>query len=346
MSTKTLYKVVFILLGIGSLVYMVYALGIDNIWANLQQTGIWFIPVLLSWFVIYFMNALAFRDIIRENNYEGAKISFGRILQLTISGYAINYITPFVALGGEPYRIMSLTPALGKAKASSSVLLYGMMHILSHLVFWVLSIGLIIFYLPVSPTVIATCVVIIALAGGLLFWVSRISKHGILNSVFRVATKLPFIGKAAKRLQQKNETLFTEIDMQINDLYKHRKPKFYSSLFWEFFARVIGCVEIYLIARALGLEMNYIEAIIVSSGSSLFANLIFFFPMQLGTREGGMALAMSVVGFSASAGVFIGLATRIRELIWIVIGLLLTLLVRNKTAPLDVEENLKELSHE
>jgi hypothetical protein len=63
--------------------------------------------------------------------------------------------------------------------------------------------------------------------------------------------------------------------------------------------------------------------LIVSSGSSLFANLIFFFPMQLGTREGGLALALRSVGLPAAQGIFIGIVLRIREIVWIIIGLAL-----------------------
>ena len=69
--------------------------------------------------------------------------------------------------------------------------------------------------------------------------------------------------------------------------------------------------------------MTLSESLIISSGSSLFANLIFFFPMQLGTREGGLALALRSVGLPAAQGIFIGVVMRIREIVWIAIGLAL-----------------------
>lgn len=322
MASKV-YKIIFFILGIGTLGYMVYALGPEAIWENIQKTGWWFIPVLLSWLVIYLMNAFAFRDIIREEDKPETHLSFGKIFQLTLTGYSINYITPFVALGGEPYRIMELKAYMGGSKAGSSVLLYTMMHILSHIIFWVASVGLILWFVPTGTAMIVACVSIILMAVFGVWWFRKAYKKGITTSSMRGLSKLPFFGKKIATFAEKQEKLLSDIDYQVRSLYGTRRNKFYSALAWEFFARVVGCAEIYFIARALGLPMTYIEALIVSSGSSLFANVIFFFPMQLGTREGGMAVAVASVGYQASLGVFIGIATRIRELVWIAIGLLM-----------------------
>ena len=49
----------------------------------------------------------------------------------------------------------------------------------------------------------------------------------------------------------------------------------------------------------------------------------FFSPMQLGVREGGLALAVGGLSISGALGVFTGLITRVRELLWIVIGVAL-----------------------
>ena len=101
----------------------------------------------------------------------------------------------------------------------------------------------------------------------------------------------------------------------------------------------MGCAEIYFTGQAIGLNMSIVDSLIISSGSSLFANLIFFLPMQLGAREGGLALALTAVGMPATTGVFIGLVTRIREVVWIGIGLLM--IKTKKTKPVAVaKENL------
>ena len=45
--------------------------------------------------------------------------------------------------------------------------------------------------------------------------------------------------------------------------------------------------------------------------------------MQLGAREGGFALAVSGLSLSGAFGVYTSLITRVRELIWIAIGVIL-----------------------
>ncbi|CAG5068284.1 hypothetical protein DYBT9623_01013 [Dyadobacter sp. CECT 9623] len=322
MNTKA-YKALFLAIGVASLGYMIYGTGVTVIWENIQLTGIWFVPVIGSWLLIYILNAFAFRAIIREPQLPETNLSFWSVLRLTISGYAINYITPFVALGGEPYRILELKPALGMKKATSSVLLYSLMHMFSHVLFWLASIVLIVAVVPLSDVMLAGCGILLVVGLILGYWFINVYKKGLIVSSFRVLEKLPFVGKKAKEFALKNGENLYEVDDQIRILYAQRRDVFYASLFYEFVARVIGCLEIFFTAHAIGMEMSLSQSLIVSSGSSLFANLIFFFPMQLGTREGGLILALRSVGIASAPGLFIGIVMRIREIVWIMIGLAL-----------------------
>lgn len=329
MSEK-IYKGVFFVIGILTMAYMAHSLGLENLWDNIRRTGWWFLPVIGSWLVIYLFNAFAFRAIIQDPLIPESNLPFGRILQLTVSGYAINYITPFIALGGEPYRIMELQRFMGTEKASSSVLLYSLMHMFSHVLFWLASIILILVAVPLGKPMLAGCGVLLVIGSLLCFWFIRVYNRGFTVSSVRLLSKVPFVKQKASRFLEEKMELLEGIDRQIQDLYNRRRPRFYRSLFWEFVARVIGCAEIYFSALAIGLKMSVAQALIVSSGSSLFANLIFFFPMQLGTREGGLALALRSIGLPGGPGIVIGIIMRIRELVWIGIGLILMTIFPSK----------------
>ena len=134
---------VFLAIGIVAIVIMLLTFDVsyDEIWNNLRRAGWWFIAVVLIWLPIYLLNACSWNVIINNGSKHKA-IPFVKVLKYTISGYALNYVTPVGVLGGEPYRIMEIKPYLGTAKATSSVILYAMMHIFSHFIFWAFSIVL------------------------------------------------------------------------------------------------------------------------------------------------------------------------------------------------------------
>jgi hypothetical protein len=53
------------------------------------------------------------------------------------------------------------------------------------------------------------------------------------------------------------------------------------------------------------------------------ANIIGFLPMQLGVQEGGIVISSAALGLKPAVGIFESIICRVREIIWIVIGLVL-----------------------
>ena len=82
-------------------------------------------------------------------------------------------------------------------------------------------------------------------------------------------------------------------------------------------------MEVWFILNILTSDVSFLACILIMAFTSLFANLFFFSPMQLGAREGGFALATGGLAIPSAFGIYTGLITRVRELIWIVIGVLL-----------------------
>ena len=114
-----------------------------------------------------------------------------------------------------------------------------------------------------------------------------------------------------------------QVDQNIS--YLHARPKaFYSSLVLEYVGRVYNSSEYFFILRSLGIPVDFFDALLVLAFSSLIGNILFFFPMQLGAREGSLAAIVRILGFgNPSLGLLASFYTRIRELFWIVIGVLL-----------------------
>lgn len=320
---KEKFRNIFWFFGLFAIVVMLCTFDMDyqELWQNLKKAGYWFPAVLLLWVLIYLLNAWSWYAIICDGKH--SKVPFWKVYKLTISGFALNYATPVGLMGGEPYRIMELTPYVGASKATSSVILYVMMHIFSHFCFWLASVLL---YIAVEPVNMAMGIVL-ALVGACCFlaiyFFMKGYKNGMAMRTLKLLGHVPFVRKWAQRFVVEKRESIERVDAQIAELHGQRKSTFYLSLGLEFFARVVGCVEVFFILNILTSDVSFISCILIMAFTSLFANLFFFSPMQLGAREGGFALATGGLAISSAFGVYTGLITRVRELIWIVIGVLL-----------------------
>jgi len=316
------YEIIFFILGVIAIIIMLYNLGYVTLIENLKRTSWYFIPVIALRLVIYIINAVSWRYVTFFNKEDRKLVSFSKMLQLTISGYAINYVTPVMPLGGEPYRILQLKEKIGGEKATSSVLNYAIIHILSHFVFWAFGCLLILLFVNTSKLLIILSIFFFLLSILIVVFTIKGYKNGIVVSFFVFLLHIPFVKKYVKRkMTSKFEENIKEIDKHIIDLYKNHRKSFYLSLFYETISRIVGCFEVLFIMYAIGINISFIDSIIISAETTLFANMLFFSPMQLGTREGGLVLSLKSLGYHSGAGIFMGIVMRISELCWIMIGI-------------------------
>jgi len=311
-------NLIFLVIGGSMLLFLLWDFGFENIWANILKTGWWLIPITSIWLIIYILNAQAWKVIIGKEQ----TVNFFRLLSLKITGFSINYLTPVVGLAGEPWKIINIKNEIGVEKASSSIILYNMMHILSHFYFWLTAV--VLFLLVASPditTILILCVVSIVLIGIIALFYIWHSK-GVVFSFLKVIRAIPGLKKLVYKIESKEESL-KNIEKQVIALYNYHRRSFYLSLSLEYLARLIGSLEFYFIMMAISADISIMEAVYISAASSLLANMFFFIPLQLGSREGSFYIVYESLKYTPALGVFVSLVTRIREFFWIFIGLVL-----------------------
>lgn len=333
---KKKYQDAFFVFGVIVLGVMVTQLDFAQVWQGLKHAGYWFVAVMVLWAALYVLNTAAWYLIIKGvcqqppangDDLPAANaqrpVSFGWLYKITVSGFALNYATPGGLMGGEPYRIMALSPKIGVERASSSVILYVMTHIFSHFWFWLVSLVLLfaihhvgVALWPLAAATGAFCVL------GIMFFMSGYRK-GMANKLMAFLRFVPFVKRWAGPFVEKHRQQLDTIDSQIAALHRQNKVFFVASVLLELGCRVASALEIYFVLLVLMPSPSYLDCILILAFTSLFANMLFFIPLQLGGREGGFLMSSASLGLPASAGIFVALIVRLRELAWVGIGLLL-----------------------
>ncbi len=322
---KNVQNILFII-GLVSVVVMLFTFDVSwaTLWEDLCHAGYWLIPILGLWVVLYTMNTVTWHLILRESG--DVPFSFLHLMKITVSAFALNSATPVGLLGGEPYKIMELTPLVGTKRATSSVLLFSMMHIFTHFCYWVTAIVLWLLLKPmnVGMWILLGVSAVFCAAGIYLFL--RGYKYGMVVRGIRWMGHIPGLRGWANRFAASHEESLHEIDRQIAELHSQSRHTFYASLVLEYTGRMMQSLEIMFMLLLFGAPwswMTFVDSVLILAFTSLFANLLGFIPLQLGGREGGFALSTAQLGLTGGLGLFISIICRVRELFFTCFGLAL-----------------------
>jgi uncharacterized protein (TIRG00374 family) len=304
--------------------YLIADFGIANIVANLKMTGWYFVPIIGVWLFVYLLNTAAWQRIIND-----PKISFREIFSLTVSGFALNYVTPFFQLGGEPYKVLALKEKLGLNRSVAVTLSYLMLHFLSSFLMWITAVIIILICVPLSPIVFAALAASLVVFGIVVFAFMQGYKKGFTKSFMSFIIKMPLPKKLGKNIKSKEEFL-AEVDENLKELLLKRKKDFILANIYEYMSRVVCTLEIFFILKAIGLAPTVLDSFIINAGSGLISNLLFFVPFELGVKEGGLYAVLGFMKFVPATGIYVGIVNRLRELFWILIGLVMMFMSNNK----------------
>ena len=311
----------FFLFGLAVLAVMVSQLDFQEVMAGLQRAGYWFFAVIALWFFLYLFNTGAWYLIIRSLSEK--RVSYWWLYKITVSGFALNYATPGGLMGGEPYRVMSLSPKIGTECASSSVILYAMTHIFSHFWFWLLSVVIYLFAQPLHLPILLLLAAVTAFCLTAIWFFLKGYRKGIAVSCLNLLSRFPIVKRWAAGFLVRHQEQLAQIDRQIAALHQQNRRTFIAAVSLELVCRIISALEIFFILLVILPSVNFLQCVLILAFTSLFANMLFFMPLQLGGREGGFLMSAKGLQLSFGAGIFVALLVRLRELIWTAIGLLL-----------------------
>ncbi len=162
----------------------------------------------------------------------------------------------------------------------------------------------------------------IALAAWVLFAGWQSGREGSLPGWMAVAALLAVLALLALALiwlRRSRSALAIRIRAEIAKLraeYHRQKHGLPLCTLLHFAAWIMGGVQIWMAAEALGFDLTLFEAIAIESAAYAGRAILFFIPAGLVTQEAGIVAAGLVFGLAAPQSLAIGLVLRLRDLLF------------------------------
>jgi uncharacterized protein (TIRG00374 family) len=160
----------------------------------------------------------------------------------------------------------------------------------------------------------------------MLFMIQRYGiGMGLLNIIKKMRLSFRFLESREAKLQ--------ELDNIIREFYRYRAKTFRIAVSIYFVAWVLEMFEVYAILYFLGMDVTLLSSFSIAAISVLIKGAGFFIPGSLGAQEGGYLFLLVGFGYDEVVGITFALIRRLREIIWIFIGLVILAVLKDR-APL------------
>ena len=309
------FKFLYLIFGIALLIFIFNKVDFNSFLNELNKLRFNFFAILIIYFIGFILDSYSWQLCIE--NLAKTKLKIYQVFKIRIIGEAFNYI--LFQVGGEPVKAFLLKNNFGiKYKLSIGSLILAKTIILFALIIFCF-IGLIsIFYTGKFGAGFEKASVI----GFTLF--------SILISLFFIVQRYKLTSKihnAFKNKLSKKINIFLkhleETEHKISEFYKKTKKDFFKILFLNLSNWFFGALELYAIFYLLNEKITFLEAVAIETLVQLVRAMLFFIPSNLGTQEGVFVLAVNVLKDSTPLGLAVAIIRRLREVIWISIGLIL-----------------------
>ena len=332
-ESKKNYNTLFFLLGLAGVIMLVARTDLSQVdWSGtvLKTWPSWLSAMLLIWLVIYMLHALAYAVIIGS---DAKKISYLHLLKMTVSGFALNNVTPVSFAGGEPYRIMELKPYIGGERAASTAFTFTIMNAFSLILLYFMgALSYIVTGCKGGILSLLVAAVVLVGTGFIIYFYIKKASSGLILPGLKLLGCIPILGKHINAFTERKVQSLKVIDEDMVAFHT-RQRAFAVTCIIELIARLLEAFEFFVLLKIIGADVSCIYCIAAYSAASLIGNLLFFIPMQVGSREAGLALLLGWSGVASSMSITASLLSRLCEIMYLGIGVLIIMIKNNKASP-------------
>ncbi len=303
-----------ILLAVGFYAWFLSRFGLANVAQYVRYAGWGLAFAVLLEAVARVANTVGWRVTITDYP---SRLSFRELFIARVSGEAIDYITPSAQLGGQFVMAMMVRAKVAMAAGLATVVIASLAEALGQIGFiiggllagWPLEARMDHLLIPAT----AGLLVAIGLAAG--FFAVQMKRP--FSQLWRLAAKLEIPQIADPEIR----AAAGAADTRLRLFYENHPWRLLASSCCYLLAWSLGPVEIFIYLRLLRQPANWRTAALVEALGLLIERATFLIPAKLVSQEGGKALILSMLGYPPDAGFAIGLIRRIKEMVWVGLGL-------------------------
>jgi uncharacterized protein (TIRG00374 family) len=311
-------RVLLLLVGLGLLAVLATQIDLAKVMTYLADMGWAFPLIFLPYIVVYCCDTLGWRLAFGPS----VSIPFFTLFLTRVGGEAINNLTPFAYLGGEPVKAHLLTrfqiPIIEGMAAS---IIAKVLISIAQLMFVILGGVLALSYLMTRPDLLWPLILLVGVVGALLVGLAHGLRVGLFTSLVAFLDRWNVTPSRLERWR----THLRQLDDTIVG-FAHRYPsQLCLSLGLHFLGWILGTLEVLAIFYAVDIPVSLREALAIEALAGVVKALAFFIPGSLGIQDGGIVLLLTLFGYPSSFGLTFSVVRRLRELLWIGLGLLVLL---------------------
>jgi|TARA_Y100000310_G_scaffold126953_1_gene125956 uncharacterized protein (TIRG00374 family) len=309
-------KLIFLLLGISLLGWAVSTVDLTVVGKLLLQLGTGFLLILVIYSVVTWLDTIAWKKNFKPK--EETRFNLWQLWTIRQVGEAYNTITPLGTLGGEPVKSQLLKERHGLSLKQGMV-----SQVVARTTFLL---GLILFFIPGTFLIAQSNVVSENFKSASLLGMAIFSTVILLFLLFQVTGALSAITGWISRLPLGNKigvlmNKLEVVDRGISSYYEQYTKRAIQSVLYAFAGWVIGLGELYVTLYFLGFQPDLIDLWVIEALAQLVRAGSFFIPLSLGAQEGGLILIFTAMGMPADLGLTVSFVRRIKELLWVGLGL-------------------------
>jgi uncharacterized protein (TIRG00374 family) len=271
--------------------------------------------------LVAFFDALGWRYAFTRD-----RVGLGTLMWTRLAGEAFNLTTPTAALGGEAVKTWLLRDRVPLAESVSSVI--------------------------VAKTTITIAQGLLLLLGVVLAWTSLAADSRILTAMeWLLALEIVSLGlfvlaqtrglaafggrllaRVGARRFERHEGL-GRVDRALAQFYLQQPGRLVLSILCHLVAWLLGAVDAWMVLWFLGTPVSLVTATVIEAFGTGIRFATFLIPGSLGALEGGYAATFAALGLGGTMGVTFSLVRRLREIVWIAVGLAAFALLRVPRPP-------------